>query len=289
MVIQNNKKGEKVTLTPEEETTPLTPADEERIDTEGNDPIPPEEILPDAENPTEEEETEEPGETVEEEETPEKPEPEKPAKEEKPEPSEEERYKAQRRETEILTEQRKTIVKAVDDSEAVKEPTEDEIKAYAKQIGSEWDDLSTLEKALIKDNLVNKRKQEALSRGLSVIRDVDKWAETVDKFLEEHDSKQTYKQLIGREAEFRQFAMSAAHRGVGMEYLVPSFLFGIKEVAKKKGALLLHGGGGSEKPNGAAGPTDVITDAAEAKRLREQKPDEYRRKLRAGKIKLSVE
>lgn len=293
MAIQNNNKDEKPTLTDEELNKPLTPEDEKSIDAQNNpqppaDALPEEEtIIPDSKEQEPEDDTIE-GLDEEHKEELEARKPKDPVKE--PEKSTDDerdkRYKEQQREAEILTEQRKSIVDAFDKAEKLADPTEDEVQSYVKDMGGDWDVLSDFEKGLAKDNLVAKRKQDALNQGLRAIRDADNWANTVDTFLEKHDTDQTYKQLIGREQEFRSFAMKASHRGVAMEYLVPSFLFQIKEVAKKKGSLMLNGGGG-EKPNNA--PSDVITDAQQAARLRTSDPQEYRRKLKAGKIKLSVE
>ncbi|MDE1867099.1 MAG: hypothetical protein KGI08_05250 [Thaumarchaeota archaeon] len=302
MAIQNNGKTEKVELTPEEKKLLDTPIpDDAEIEDEADpvtdvihDPHEPEgdaEIIPDEEEETPEEkaarEKKEKGEG----EHPQETEEEKKAREEKEKKEKEEKekqYNAQKQESELLNEQRKGIISAIDKSEKVEPPTEEELKAYVKEKGGDWDVLDDFQKNLAKDNLIAKKKQEALNQGLKAVKDVNEWADRVDTFLDENQTKQSYKEIIGREEEFRQWCLrKASARGISWEYLVPSFMRDVKEVARKKGSLLLHGGGG-EKPKGPTEP-GVITDAAQVAQLRVSNPKEYRRLSKAGKIRVTAE
>lgn len=283
MALQNNLKDRKVELDPETERLLNEPLPENEADLIPEDTDPIDDKLPDPENSEEAEIDETPvkEETKEEVKEPVK----EDIKEEGKEEDKDQKYKEQRREAEILNEQRKGIVAAYDEAEKVT-VTEDEVKDYAKAKGGDWDVMSDFEKGMAKDSLLAQKKDEILKKGLKTIKDADEWALSVDKYLDEHQTKQTHKGLIGREDEFRQFAMKASHRGVGMEYLVPSFLYQVKEVAKRKGSLLLHGGGGEKPQQKAAGE---VTDAQELQKLRVSNPKEYRRLLKSGKNKVSTE
>lgn len=291
MALQNNTRN-KIELTPEEQLLLDTPipddakiSQDDIVDDIIPDPLEPEHPE-DNEQDSDQEDKEE-----DKEEKPQETDSEKKAalEKEKQEKAEaDKRYQAQRQESELLNEQRKGIVAAIDKSEKVVEPTDEEIKQYVREKGGEWDALDDFQKNLAKDNLIARRRQEALNEGLKAVKDVNEWADKVDNFIEENASKQTHKELIGREEEFRQWCLrKSSTRGIDWEYLVPSFLHDVKEVAKRKGSLLLHGGGG-EKPKAVSEP-GVINDATQAAQLRVSNPKEYRRLSKAGKIRVTAE
>lgn len=302
MAIQNNAK-DKPKLTPEEEAALNTPIpDDATMPTDDpvddviddpNEPTPPADDNPDDETQETDEEKaareEAEAKAKEEEDKPDTETPEqKASKEKKTEEDKNRRYQQQRQESELLNEQRKGIISAIDKSEKIEPPTEEELKAYVKEKGGDWDILDDFQKNLAKDNLIAKRQQAALNEGLKAVKDVNEWQEQVDTFISENESKQTYKELIGREEDFKQWCLrKASTRGIGWEYLVPSFLHDVKQIAKKKGSMLLHGGGG-EKPKPATEP-GVISDANQVAQLRVSNPKEYRRLSKEGKIRVTAE
>lgn len=203
-----------------------------------------------------------------------------------PLPNAEERLAEQRREAEILSHQNKKIVDTIDQAAQIAEPTLDELKqALEKEAsGSNWDDLTPLEKSLFKKNFINDRKFAMVHKVTTDIHNIDQWAKKVDLFIDTEQTEQKNKQLLGHEAEFRKFAMIESHRNADMDLLINAFINKLPPAANRKGSLFPVGGGDAPaKPK-----SDIITDAEEAKKMKLQSPKEYAQKVKAGKIKIEV-
>lgn len=190
----------------------------------------------------------------------------------------------QRREAQILAAQNKKLTDTINKAATLGEPTLDELITAARIEGADWDTLSDFEKAMFKKTYVSEKKMEIIHSATNDINKINEWAEKVDTFIGEQETKQEYKELSGHEAEFRKFAMTESHRGLDITLLADAFLNKVPEVQKKKGSLFPIGGGSPpSKPK-----TDAITDPEQAASLRTSNPREYARKVRAGKIKIEV-
>ena len=78
--------------------------------------------------------------------------------------------------------------------------------------------------------------------------------------------------------------MQESHRGADIqELLLPAFLHNLPAPVKKTGSLFEKGGGGEKETK-----PGKITDADQARSLRETNPREYKRQLKAGKIEIEV-
>lgn len=198
-------------------------------------------------------------------------------------PDLEERYKEQRREAQILNERNKQLTEAFTNSDTTVEPTEQELHKAARIDGYEWDDLTMVEKSLLKKNFISERTMEVIKSAVKDVRSIDEWAERVDSFVDTNETDQKYKQLIGREAEFRAFTMKQTHRGLPIDMLVGYFLYTNEVTPKKKGSLFLtNTGGEKEVIKSSMEDTDSVAN------LRVSNPREYRRQLKAGKVKLEI-
>jgi hypothetical protein len=202
-------------------------------------------------------------------------------------PDLEERYKEQRREAQLLSERNKQLTDAFGKVEEINEPTEEELKKYARNdLGVDIDDLSIFERATLKKNYVADKKLAIIQGAIKDVKNIDEWGNKIDAFLDENENTQANKQLIGKEAKFRAFAMKESHRGIEPSILLSHFLYNDKPdgTEKKKGSLFLrHAGGEKQKMK-----TDVITDAEVSANLKKSNPQEFRRLLKAGKIKVEV-
>lgn len=206
-----------------------------------------------------------------------------PVKEEKQQlPPIEERYKHASTEAQILNEQNKQLITAIDSAELVKEPTEEEMTSYARSKGFDYDELSPFEKAMLKDTVLANRKLGAVTEGVKSIREIDNWAKKVDTFLEENETKQEQKGIIGREAEFRAFAMKEGRRGVPFEFLAAKFIQDFPTPVKKKSALFATQGGGQRVE-----AKKTVDDADKVKNIRNMDQKAYTRLLKAKKIDLT--
>jgi hypothetical protein len=166
----------------------------------------------------------------------------------------------------------------------VPEPTEEDLKAFVRGEGSDWDELTNWEKALAKRTYLTEKKLEAMNEGFQAQKKQSEWSKKLDTFIETTDGKPEYTKLSGHEAEFKRFAMQHPENDI-QNLLLPAFLHNLPETPLKRGSLMEHGGGGlpPEKPK------EGIDDADLAKKLRESDPREYARQLKAGKIKISID
>ena len=239
--------------------------------------IPADEILPDPENVELE-----PDEEESEPETPEEPEAEQVEQVETPE-QKEQRYKAQQTEAQLQAERNKHLIDKIEESNNLQPPTEAELKAFVKQDGVDWEELTTFEQATAKRTLIAERRSQLLNEAIQGQRKIDEWAKTVDDFIDSTDSKPEFIDLSSHEADFRKFAMKEAHRGTPMDILTAAFLHNLPTEAPKRGSLFPKGGGGEiEKPK------EGITDADTVAKLRRNNPREYARQVKAGKIKIEI-
>lgn len=196
----------------------------------------------------------------------------------------EQRYKAQQAEAQIIAERNKQLTSKVDEAAKLGEPTEEELRTFVRQDGVDWDELTSFEKSMAKKTLKADRQFALVNEAVQSANKIDQWAGEVDKFLDEADGKPEYVSLSNHEAEFRHFAMQATHRGVSMDVLLPAFLHNLPTAPKKRGDMMLKGGGGDKIENAV----DGIVDAELAGNLRKNDPREYARQVKAGKIKIEV-
>ena len=163
-------------------------------------------------------------------------------------------------------------------------PTDDELKAYVAQDGVDIDELTNFEKATAKRNFIIEKRQEAINKGFEAQRKQSDWSKKISTFVDSTNNNPKYSGLDGHEAEFRQFALQ--HPDTDIEsLLLPAFLHNLPATPVRRGSLFEKGGGG-EAP---IKPKEGIDDADLVKKLRESDPQEYRRQLKAHKIKLEVD
>jgi hypothetical protein len=249
---------------------------------DGNTPIPEDEKLPDddvepvtQENPEEEEIPEE---------TP--IEPETPTPHVETQEEKDKRYRAQQSEAQILAEKDKQLKQKIDEASKLPEPTEEEVRQAVAKDGLNWDQMTETERIFAKKSLRDERRFEMINAANQAALKIDEWATTIDGFIDSTDGKPEYLSLSGHEAEFRKYAMQATHRGVEIDVLLNAFLYTIPSKPKERRSLFNRGGGGEREEHKQAG---VITDANEARLLRTNNPREYQRKLKAHQIQIPVE
>ena len=195
----------------------------------------------------------------------------------------EQRYKAQQTEAQIQAAKNRNLIDKVDEATKVGEPTIDELRAFVKQDGVDWDELTTFEQAMAKKTYLADKRFELVNQAVQSTKEIDKWASEVDEFIDKTDGKPEYLRLSGHEADFRKFCMTEAHRGTPIDILLGSFLYNLPPDKKIRGRLFETGGGG-DKPE----DNSKITDADAVSNLRTTNPREYRRQVRAGKISLDI-
>lgn len=250
-------------------------ADEEEVDEEAEDESDEEEPADEDEDEAEEEEKK--PKTPEEDEEPETP--------EKKEQDKDKKLRASTQEAQILFERNRQVQEAIKNAASIPEPTEDELKKEY----SEWDMMDDTSKKLAKQALTSTRRIEAITSATARFEELDKWQDEVDGFLEDPKTLEANPKLEGREKEFRIFASKPTRRGVTFDVLLGAFFYETDEENKEKkkkhkGAMFEQGNGGPKTKH----KKDVGLSTERAANLRKTNFKEFKRQLKAGKIKPSL-
>lgn len=247
---------------------------------EGDEPEPSKAPAPKEEKvePKEEEEPEED----------EEPEPSKPAKEEKKEeeqgePSKEiykRKFSASSNENQKISTAKRVINNAISDASNLPEPTEEEL--VAKYGESKWDVMTDVEKESAKEIIINQRFRAKVAEGQEQATKIEKWNESVEKFINDPKILNDNPDLEGKEQEFIDFATDTKNNNVAFETLVPAFLYKQSQSKpKNKGSQLPQGSGGAN--NRDASKTGKLT-IEQGRALRESNYTEWKVQLQAGNI-----
>ena len=262
---EQKKEIEENTEMTEEETE--TPENEEELE------IPEEEETPETEEESEEEEPETP-------ETPQAPQPKKEL------PPIEDRYREAGQEAMILNSKNKKFLETVEEAENIPDPTIDELKEYAKQMGSEYDDLDVFAQNVLKENLLNKKRFGKISGLVAEEKQVAKWVGKVESFLTDETTIQKYPALSGLTDEFIKYATKKNHINADLDLLVAGFMWKQPNKPVKRSVLLPRSRGGAGAPIVPVS-TDLTEDDAMVYR---KKGDfkKYKQLIRQKKIKTTI-
>ena len=198
-----------------------------------------------------------------------------------PEPDYKKKFTESTREAQILASKNKKLTEAVEKAGDVADPTKKQMKAEYP----EWEEMSDFEQKIAKENLLNRKKFDAITEATKGFKDMDKWTKKVDKFVDDPITLASYPELEGREDEFKLFSTKPTRRGIDFEDLVSSFMYEADSKPKKsKGQMFEVGtGGDSEKPKPKG---DKIT-LDESINLRNTDYKKYLQYVKEGKIDLS--
>lgn len=205
--------------------------------------------------------------------------------EEKPKlPSPEVRARESGQEAMILHSKNKKIMETIDEAEALPAPTNEELTAYAKEMGENYEDLDTFAQNILKESLMNKRRFAKISSLAEEERQVAKWVSKIEEFVEREDVAQQYPLLASQSEDFIKYASKRSHIGADLDLLVAGFLWK-NPVQKHQGSVLLP----SSKKSGntsQAKPTEPSED--DARVVRTQDPKKYKQMIKSRKFKITV-
>jgi hypothetical protein len=193
------------------------------------------------------------------------------------------KYKAQQAEAQIQAEKSKSIAAKAEQAANIADPTEAELRSFVAQDGANWDELTTFEQSMTKRTYISEKRSQLVLEAVQEGKKVDEWAGKVDTFIETTDGKPEFIELSGNEADFRKFAMKEAHRGTPIDVLLPAFLHQLPPKKQNRGDLFLKGGGGEKQVQ-----KDGLMDAEQVAKLRTSNPKEYKRLIKAGKVRVEV-
>lgn len=131
------------------------------------------------------------------------------------------------REALVLHAKNKKLSEAIEQAGSIEPPTDEDMKAEFP----EWEEMTTVEQRLAKDNIWNKRKFEAINKASQEGKDIDAWNAKVDTFIDDPKTLIDNPELEGKIDEFKVFATKPTRRGVDFQDLILAFN---GERAKKK-------------------------------------------------------
>lgn len=183
------------------------------------------------------------------------------------------------REALVINAKNKQLNKAIEEAGQINDVTDDEVKAEFP----EWEEMTATEQKLAKDNLLNKKRFQAISKVSQESKDIDAWNQKVDVFIEDPQTLINNPDLEGKVEKFKIFASKPTRRGIEFSDLVLAFMGDVakNKPAPKKGQMFETGSGGPDiktKP-----PTDKIS-FEQGQVLKDRDYREYVRLLQAGKI-----
>lgn len=178
----------------------------------------------------------------------------------------------------------KKITDTIDEASNLPEPTEEDLVAYTRVQGAEYGELDEFTKNIVKKTYINEQKMDRVAQVAKESKEIDKWVEHVESFLEADETLNQYPSLENKADDFRSYCLKAGRRGMDLNDLVASYLYNLGRSNKKKSqSLFLSQGNGRNreiKPVGMTG-VDLAT-------VRTADPKEYRRLVKAGKARLKI-
>ena len=189
------------------------------------------------------------------------------------------------REASALYFKNQKLNQTIEEASQISEPTQEELAAYAKTIGADYEDLDEFSQNMVKRTYINEKRFEKIQNAASESKKIDEWSNKVDTFIEDAVDNSKYPSLNTLGADFKKFAMKESRRGVDLDDLVASFLFSAERNLKQapRKSVLLSGGNSQAAPQKAAGLTD-----AQVAMIRESDPKEYRRLIKSGQINIEI-
>lgn len=184
------------------------------------------------------------------------------------------------REAQVLGFKEKELAKAQDEADALPEPTDDEMK----ELYPNWDEIDQLTKDLAKDRVLNKKKNEVISKAREKFKNVQDWNEKVETYIGDPTTLVNHPELEGKTDDFKSFASKPSRRGVDFDDLILAFQGeqAKNKPAPKKGKMFEEGSGGPPVP---PKPKDDKLSPAEGASLMKTDYKKYVQMLKAGKIR----
>ncbi len=190
------------------------------------------------------------------------------------------KFKASARDAQIQGYKNKEIAKAIDEANALPEPTEDDLKAEY----SDWEDMTPTEQRLAKESLLNKRRWQLLDSATQKFKKVDEWTDKVKAYIADPKILADHPELEGKTEEFEHFASDIQRRDMDFETLILAFAGeqAKKKPAPKTGQMFPAGSGGPKEP---PKPVDDRLSPEQAAVLRKTDYKKFKELLKAGKIR----
>lgn len=204
----------------------------------------------------------------------------------KPLPPVEDRYRESTQESMILNSKNKKILQTIDEAENLPEPTLEELQAFAKENGAEYDELDTFAQNLLKETLQNKRYRGKIGSLVADERNMQNWVTKVETFLESEETLQRFPELANLSDEFIKYATKKTHMNSDFDLLVAGFMYKNPKPSTTKKSLLLPRGAGNGGMSKGSTPTEPTEDDAIVYRTKDHK--KYKEMIKKKKFKITI-
>jgi chromosome segregation ATPase len=151
---------------------------------------------------------------------------------------------------------------------------------YMKTLYPEWEDMTANEQLALQKAEELKQEVQELKNNANKFNNDREWNEKVETFITD-ELPDLFPKIVGHEEDFKRFATRPTRKGLPLDDLGKIFLFENPPVDAKRN--LFHAPGSAGAP-----PADEGMSAEDVRTLRINKPLEYMRLVRAGKIKLKI-
>jgi len=191
---------------------------------------------------------------------------------------------ASARENQKILAENRTMTKALADAEDIPEPTDDDLK---KEYGvDDWELMSDTEKKFAKEAVISKRWRVEISKAKDQAKKINKWGEKIGQFVNDPQTLIDNPKLEGQTNAFIKFATTDENNSVPVKILVSAFLHENSSGKKSnKGRQFQKGSGGA---NTKAIPTSNKISLDDARVLKANDYDEYRKQMKLGNIETTV-
>jgi chemotaxis protein histidine kinase CheA len=207
-------------------------------------------------------------------------------KEKKELPPIEDRYREAGQEAMILNSKNKRILETIDEAENLPDPTLDELRAFAKESGAEYEELDTFAQNLLKETLLNKKYRGKIGSLVTEERKINEWVKKVEEFVDLETTIQTYVGLEDSREEFIKYCSKRSHVGADLDLLVAGFMFKQPVKRPSRGSVLLPSGKGSINQSRSQKPTELNED--DAALYRKTDPRRYKQLIKQRKFKITI-
>lgn len=157
-------------------------------------------------------------------------------------------------------------------------PTDDEMRSLYPQ----WDQLDDYNRSVLTDMVETRKRAILAEERANALEESRRFEDSLEDFAQTPPDE--FKDLKGKEAEFKRFAKKKANVGLPLDTLAKAFLFDIKEDITPEHKPVLTPGleNGNGGPRTAPKPKKLSVE--DASKLRKTDYKEYLRLVKAGMI-----
>lgn len=189
-----------------------------------------------------------------------------------------------RRESIRQYEKNKRINEAVQKGAQISEVSDEDIKAYYPD--QDLDLLDSVQKQLMKDNILNKKRLDLIAEAANQNKALDDRLAEVDTFVADTKIFDKFPHLKDNEEKFKGFAVDKKFKDYDLNDVAALFATEVVVKPRHKGSLFESSRGG-ERPN--PNTTEKITSAEELSLLRRTNNREYQRLIKTGKADVNID